>query len=119
ISRTAVIPSIDSLPHAERGEDAVENVVRASGAGDGIDRPESGVEIQQQHLVGNAGCDSGARLFEVAGGLAQQLLVAQAGDETGLLLESALGSQRLENRFTKLGDAFAGQGGNGDGTKRG
>jgi len=62
--------------------------------------------------VRNAGIDGGARFFEVRGGFAQQLLVAQAGDETGLLLESALGCQRLENRFTKFRDAFAGKGGN-------
>ena len=61
----------------------------------------------------NAGIDGGARFFEVRGGFAQQLLVAQAGDETGLLLESALGGQGLENRFAKLGNAFAGEGGNG------
>ena len=56
-----------------------------------------------------ADCDRSARLFQVRDGFAQQLFVAQAGDESGLLLERALGRDGFEDGVAQLGDAFAGE----------
>lgn len=43
------------LADAECVEDPVENVVGGGGPGKGIEGAETGVEIQQQHLVGKPG----------------------------------------------------------------
>ena len=88
---------------AEGGEDAVQDVVGGGGAGDGVDRAQRGVEIEQQHLVRDAGLAPPPRAFSrYAARFAQQLLVAQAGDEAGLLLERALGRDRFQDRLAQL-----------------
>ena len=44
------------LPDAEGAEDQIEDVVGGGGAGDGVERLQGVVEIEQQHFVGNFIC---------------------------------------------------------------
>lgn len=99
------------LADAEGGEDTVEDVVGGGGSGDGIDWPQGGVEIEQQHLVrdtdfycGTRGLESLQRVFEAA-------LVAEAGDETVLLFDDAFGGDGFKDALAKLGDSGSGKGG--------
>ena len=95
---------------AEGGEDAVEDVVGGSGAGNGVDRAEGGVEVEQQHLVGDLGVDGAAGFVETGEGFAEELLVAEVGDESGLAVGRGDG---IDDGAAELGDAVAGEGGDG------
>ncbi len=55
LKRNASAFMFSLLADAEGGEDAVEDVVGGGGAGDGVDGLEGGVEVEQQHFVGDAG----------------------------------------------------------------
>src|SRR5579864_5028563 len=74
------------FPDTEGRKDAIENVVGRGGPGDGVDRPQSGIKVQEQHLVWNAQFGGFPGLLERFHALAQQLLVPQAGNKTGFLL---------------------------------
>src|SRR6266851_4108000 len=50
-AKRAILRFRSLLSDAERAEDQVEYVVGGSGAGNGIERPKSAVEIEQQHFV--------------------------------------------------------------------
>ena len=52
------------LSNAEGAEDQIEDVVGGGGAGDGIERPQGVVEIEQQHLVRDLGRDGDSRGIE-------------------------------------------------------
>lgn len=74
------------LADAEGGEDEVENVVGGGGSGEGVERGEGVVEVDQQHLVGDgSGCGGGGAL-QGGEGREDGLALAQVGDERGLLL---------------------------------
>src|SRR5579862_8079695 len=46
------------LPDAERAEDQIQDVVGRGRAGDGIERAQRVIEVEQQHLVRNIPCHS-------------------------------------------------------------
>src|SRR3954451_13975230 len=50
--------------YAEGGENPVQDIVRRSSASDAIDGPQRRIEIQQQHLMGDAERGRGARLLQ-------------------------------------------------------
>ena len=52
-----------SLPDTERGKDAVQDVVCRCRSGDGVDGPEGGVKIQQQHFMGDLELHGPARIL--------------------------------------------------------
>ena len=52
------------LPDAERGEDAIQDIVGGGRAGDRVDGPQRGIKIQQQHLVRDAAGSRVARLLQ-------------------------------------------------------
>ena len=50
-----IISKLQSLPDAEGGEDQIQDVVGGGLAGQGIEGPESAIEIEQDHLVRDGG----------------------------------------------------------------
>ena len=55
---------VSLLSDAERCEYQVENVVGGGGSSDGIEGPQGVVEIEQQHLVGDFGCNGAGSEIE-------------------------------------------------------
>ena len=86
------------LPNTKSGENPVQDVVGGGRAGDRVDRPQRGVEIQQQHLMRDADARRGARLRQGLARFLQELLVAQAGDEPAFLLQPSLRRDHVHDR---------------------
>jgi hypothetical protein len=67
------------LSDAEGAEDEVEDVVGGGGAGDFVEGAEGSVEIEQKHLVRDAGGDGVGRVVESGERGADQFLMANVG----------------------------------------
>src|ERR1700685_3445390 len=95
--RTKASPIVNTsgglFPDAERREDPVQDIIRRGGAGNGVERPQGGVKIEQQHFVRNPDLGGLAGLGQRLQAFAQQLLVPEAGDEAGFPL---LGGERCD-----------------------
>ena len=100
---------VESLPDAERREDAVQDVVGGGRAGDGVDGPQRGVEIEQQHLVRDVAAAAPRAFSRYPSDSRRELLVAQAGDEAGFLFAPRAGRDRSKDRFAQAVDPLAGQ----------
>ena len=95
--RLVVIQFVDALAiqivglftDTKRGKNAVQDIVGGGGSGDGIDRAESRIKIQQQHLVRDAEFHGLSSLIERFDTFAQQILMADAGYESEILLARA------------------------------
>ena len=67
------------LPDTKRGEDAVQNVIGGGRAGNGIERLQRGVKIQQQHLMRDLKLHGATGVFERLQAFTQQRFMTQAG----------------------------------------
>lgn len=101
---------------AEGGEDQVEDVVGGGLAGQGVEGPKGAVEVEQDHLVGDAGVVGAASVFEGGAGGDDGLLLAEVGEEAGFGCGSAGGE--LKDSFAQHVDSIAGESGGGDRGKR-
>ena len=101
-SRVSVITAADvkreAISNAKRREDPVEDVIRRCRSGDGVERAQGGVEIEQQHFVGNPILRCGTGMAQRLGRFAQQLFVPQTGDEAGVLRDLSVRRDRLNIR---------------------
>ena len=79
------------LPDAEGREDEVEDVVGGGLAGEGVEGPEGAIEVEQDHLVGDAGVVCEAAVFESGARDDDGLLLAEVGEEAGFGGSSASG----------------------------
>ena len=75
---------------AERAEDQVEDVVGSGGAGDFIQRTQSAIEVEQEHLVGNFLWNRSPSFIQRANRVGDQLLLAHIGQEAALALSAAI-----------------------------
>ncbi len=72
------------LPDAEGGEDEVEDVVGGGFAGEVVEVAQRGVEVEQEHLVGDALVDRGGCCGKRIECSADGLMLAQVGEHAGL-----------------------------------
>src|SRR6185437_7162246 len=70
------------LADAERGEDAVQDVIGRGDAGDGVNGLQSAIEIEQQHLMWHIRVNRTTRLTKHGSSLSEKVLVPDAGDES-------------------------------------
>ena len=101
------------LSDAEGGEDEVEDVVGGGGAGEGVEAAEGFVEVEEEDLVGELGCDGGAGGFEAGEGGLDGGVLAQGGEGGGF--GRGRGARGLDDGFAEGFEAVAGGGGGGDG----
>ena len=76
------------------------------GSGDGIERTQGVVEIEQQHFVRNFCGDSSLRLVQRKQRIVDQSLVPNVGEETGLRLHARLSADVSQDCGTEFGDAL-------------
>ena len=79
---------------AEGAEDQVEDVVGGSGSGEGVERMKCFVEVEEDHLVGDALYCGLLSFGEGCDGSDYGLLLAQVGDEGGLCAGDGRGDLR-------------------------
>src|SRR5580658_3914248 len=84
------------LSDAEGTEDEVEDVVGGSGAGDFVEGAQGRVEIEEQHLVGDARAYGVGCGVEPSDRIVDKFLVANAGQEPGFLLQAGVSGHMLE-----------------------
>src|ERR1022692_1041851 len=95
---------------AEGAENQIEDIVGRGGSGHFVDRTQRSVEIEQQHLVRNAGA------YGVAGGIQRtervmdQFLMAHAGKKACLRVLRRVSGDVTQNSLAQSGNALTGQG---------
>ena len=108
---------LELLADAEGGEDEAEHVFGGGGAGEGVEAAEGFVEVEQQHLVRDAGRDGGACRFEAAQGLLDGLVLADVGQHGEFAQAAAFSGDGLDDGGAELRDALAGDGRGADGSR--
>lgn len=66
--------------NAEGGEDEVENVIGGGLAGERVEGPEGAIEVNQDHLVGDAVVVGAAAIFKSHACCDDALLLAEVGE---------------------------------------
>src|SRR5882672_8838698 len=98
-----------SLSDAKRAEDQVEDVVGGGGPGDGIERPQSVIEIEQQHLVRDFGCHGSCGGIESGERVLHQALVADVCKKSSFSLRSGFATDVVQDFGAQLRNALASQ----------
>src|SRR5258706_13738309 len=98
--------------YAEGGENPVQDIVRRCRAGNGINGPQRGVEIQQQHLMRDAERGCGAGLLQSLAGFLQELFMAETRDETAFLFQPPAGSNGFNDGPAQFREALTSERGN-------
>src|ERR1035438_851815 len=106
------------LSNAEGPEDEIEDVVGGGGAGYFVEGTQGSVEIEQQHLVRNAGGYGVAGGSERAERVVHPFLMANAGEEAGFGVLRRVARDVTQDGFAQRGYAIAGQGGGTDSWRR-
>ena len=87
---------------------SVEDVVAGGGAGEGVERSEGLVEVEENHLVGDV-CDCGVGCTDEGGERrVDGLLLAEVGEQRGFGSGGA-GCDEREDGCAKFWDAVAGE----------
>jgi hypothetical protein len=95
---------------AEGGEDAVEDVIRGGGAGEGVEGFEGGVEVEEEHFVRDLLGDGLLRGSEGGLGLRDRFVMAEGGEHAALRAGGA-GVDCLQDLLAQFGDSLASEGG--------
>ena len=76
-------PEAGSFSDAEGGKDQVQDVVRSGLAGEGVEGPERAIEIEQDHLVGNAAVVGLPGVSQGGESRRNGLVLAEIGEHAG------------------------------------
>ena len=112
-SRAAVVQPLlvyRLFSYAECGKNAVQDVIGRSGTGNGIDGPQSGIKVHQQHFVRDAERYRAASVLKSFERFFEQILMPQAGDAAAFGRGQPLGSKAAQDFAAQLLDAVAGFG---------
>ena len=92
----------------------MEDVVGGGGAGEGVEGAEGGVEVEQEHFVGNAVLDGDACGGEGAERLGDGLMLAEVGEQGGFAGGGAGAGDCGDDGGAEFGEAEVGEGGSFD-----
>src|SRR5215467_1463779 len=98
--KTSYSCAIFSFPNAERAEDQVQDVVVGRCAGDLIERAQSVVEIEQQHLMRNSLFDSIFRCVECGERIFDHPVMADIREKSSLCLRPIFSTEMPQNLAT-------------------
>src|SRR5581483_3365830 len=103
-----------SLSNAEAAEDQVQDVVGGRRAGDFVEGLQSGVEIQQDHLVGDAVVGGSCRSLQGGYSILHQLLMPGVGEKSRLAACARFTGNVMQNSIAEFWNALASDRGRSD-----